>query len=79
MEGELVSNPLERNLRFYDFGKYTTGPGDANFAFEKIADLWQEEITAGLNSDDGGETESLEGNDSSELEEMDIETETSGK
>jgi hypothetical protein len=46
MEGALVSNPSERNLRFYDFGKHATAPGDANFAFEKIADLWQEEITA---------------------------------
>ena len=69
MEGALVSNPLERNLGFYDFGKYTTAPGDANFAFEKIADLWQEEITADLNSDDEAEVESLEGNDN-EVDEM---------
>ena len=75
MDGALVSNPLERNLGFYDFGKYTTAPGDANFAFEKIADLWQEEITADLNSDDEGEVESLEGSDS-DVDEMDIDIET---
>jgi hypothetical protein len=39
-----VSNPLERNLGFYDFRKCTTAPGDATFAFEKIADLWQEKL-----------------------------------
>ena len=74
MEGALVSNPLERNLGFYDFGKYTTAPGDANFAFEKIADLWNEEITADLNSDDEGEAESLEGKNSKLEEVEDIET-----
>ena len=75
MEGALVSNLLERILGFYDFGRYTKAPRDANFAFEKIADLWHEEITADLNPDNERETQSLEGN-ASELEEMDIETET---
>jgi hypothetical protein len=69
MEGELVSNPLERNLGFYDFGKYTMAPGDAEFAFDKIGDLWNEEIQAESNSDDEAEVESLEGSDS-EQEEM---------
>ena len=54
IEGALISNPLERNLGSYDFGKYTTAPGDANFALEKIADLWNEEIAADLDSDDEG-------------------------
>jgi len=48
----LVSNPLERYLGFYDFGSYTTAPGDANVAVEKIADPGHEEITADLNSDE---------------------------
>jgi hypothetical protein len=39
MGGELVSNPLERNLGFYDFGRHTTAPGDADYAFEKMNDL----------------------------------------
>ena len=34
-QGALVSNPFERNLGFYNLRKYTTAPGDANFAFEE--------------------------------------------
>jgi hypothetical protein len=75
MEGDLVSNPLERNLGFYDFGNYTTAPGDAEFAFEKIGDIWNEEIQADLNSDDEAEVESLEGSDSERGEPEGIETE----
>jgi hypothetical protein len=26
IEGALLSNPLERNLGFYDYGKHTTAP-----------------------------------------------------
>jgi hypothetical protein len=64
MEGALVSNPLERNLGFYDFGRYTKAPGDADFAFEKVNDLWNEEIHAELNSDDEAAEDSMEDNDS---------------
>ncbi len=64
MGGELVSNPLERNLGFYDFGRYTTAPGDADYAFEKMNDLWDEEIE-GDDSDD-------ESNSDAEDDEMDI-------
>jgi hypothetical protein len=64
MEGDLVSNPLEKNLGFYDFGKYTAAAGDADFAFEKINELWDEEIRAEMNSDDEAEVQSLEGSDS---------------
>jgi hypothetical protein len=42
-------------------------PGNAEFAFEKINDLWDEEIQADLNSDDEAEAQSIEGSDS-ELE-----------
>ena len=78
MEGALVSNPLERNLGFYDFGRYTKAPGDADFAFEKINDLWNEEIQADLNSDDEAEEESTDGNDS-ELEQTETPAEESKK
>jgi hypothetical protein len=67
MEGDLVSNLLKSNLGFYDFGKYTTAPGDAEYSFEKINELWDEELQAELNSDD----EAYEGrSEDSELEEM---------
>jgi hypothetical protein len=52
MEGELVSNPLERNLGFCCFGKCTTAPNNAERAFIKINDTWNEEARAELNSDD---------------------------
>jgi hypothetical protein len=71
MEGDLVSNPLEQNLGFFEFGKYTTAPGDADYAFEKINDLWNEEIQSELNSED--EAESLESRDGETEESNDME------
>jgi hypothetical protein len=52
MEGELVSNPLERNLGFYDFGRYTKAADDTGFAFEKMNDIWNKELETELNSED---------------------------
>jgi HPt (histidine-containing phosphotransfer) domain-containing protein len=64
MEGELVSNPFERNLGFHDFRKCTMAPGDVCFAFDdKIGDLLNKEIQADLNSEDKAELESLKESD----------------
>jgi hypothetical protein len=52
MEGERASNPLEQNLGFYDFGKQTAAPDNAEHAFIKINNMWNEETQANLNSDD---------------------------
>jgi hypothetical protein len=52
MEGELVSNPLERNLGFCCFGKRTTAPNNAKRTFMTINDMWNEEAQAELSSDD---------------------------
>jgi hypothetical protein len=52
MEGQLASNPLEKNLGFFDFGKYTKAPDDAEFAFVKINEMWNEPIEAGINSEE---------------------------
>ena len=41
--GDLVSNPMERKLGFYDFGRYTKAPDDAYYAFEKLNESWDEE------------------------------------
>jgi hypothetical protein len=70
MEGQLAANPLEKNLGFFDFGKYTKAPDDADFAFVKINEMWNEPIEAGLNSEpeDDSDTEEEtndEGSDSS--------------
>jgi hypothetical protein len=67
MDGELVSNPLEHNLGFYDFGRYTKAAEDADYAFVKLNNMWDEEIQAELNSDDEAENESTEASNS-ELE-----------
>jgi hypothetical protein len=45
MGGDFASNPLDRNLGFYDFGRCTTAPGDANHAFEKTHNLWDQELS----------------------------------
>jgi hypothetical protein len=48
MEGELANNPLEKNLGFFDFGKYTIAPEDAAFAFVKVSNMWNKPIQARL-------------------------------
>jgi outer membrane biosynthesis protein TonB len=52
MEGQLAHNPLERNLGFFDFGKYTQAPEDEDFAFVKLNEMWNEPIDARLDSED---------------------------
>ena len=44
LEGPLVQNPLEQNLGLEFFGKYIRAPEEANFAFDKIEDLWDIEV-----------------------------------
>jgi hypothetical protein len=53
-------------------------PGDASFAFDKIGNLWNEEIQADLNSDDKAELGSLEGSDM-EQEDAPEEMKTDGR
>jgi hypothetical protein len=53
MDGELTNNPLEKNLGFFDFGKYTLAPEEATFAFVKInEDMWNKPIQARMDSED---------------------------
>jgi hypothetical protein len=52
MDGELANNPLEKNLGFFDFGKYTLAPDDAAFAFIKINEMWNEPIQAVMDSEE---------------------------
>jgi hypothetical protein len=55
LDGPLADNPLEKNLGFFDFGKYTLAPDDANFAYVKVNEMWNEPIEAQMNSDDDTE------------------------
>ena len=54
-------------MGFYDFCRYTKAPADTNYAFEKVNDLWNEEIIAQLNSEDDNSE------DDSETTDQDIE------
>jgi hypothetical protein len=60
MKGQLANNPLEKNLGFFDFGKYTLAPEDAAFAFVKINDMWNEPIQAVMNSEEENSEDELE-------------------
>jgi hypothetical protein len=48
----LADNPLEKNLGFFDFGKYSLAPDDAKFAYVKINEMWNEPIEAQMNSEE---------------------------
>jgi len=43
LESPFVPNPLEKYLRIHRFGKYKR-TDDANFAYDRVKDMWQEEI-----------------------------------
>jgi hypothetical protein len=60
MEGPLANNPLERNLGFFDFGKYTIAPDSEDFAFVKVNEMWDEPIDANLDSEEESEDEAIE-------------------
>ena len=44
LECPLVRNPLEQNLGFHRYGKYVKTPGEKDFVFDKIEDLWAVEL-----------------------------------
>ena len=54
MGSDLVSNPLGRNLiGYYNFRRYNTkAPDDADYAFEKLNDLCDEEIQSDESDED---------------------------
>jgi hypothetical protein len=44
MKEPLVHNPLEKNLGFFDFGKFTRANPESDHAFDKITALWNDEV-----------------------------------
>jgi ribosomal protein L21E len=40
LDQDLVNNPLEQSLGFFEFGKYVKANPGADFAFDKVEDLW---------------------------------------
>jgi len=74
MKEPLVHNPLEKNLGFFDFGRFTRANPDCDHAFEKIAALWNDEVE---NSDSSEEEDDEEGNSIPDyLEPGDVSTKT---
>ena len=55
----LVSNPLEHNLGFYEYGKYVKAPDGANFAYDKVEDLWSIDISSD-NEEDKDDTSPID-------------------
>ena len=55
----MIDNPLEQTMGIFEHGRYKHAPADSPFAFEKIEDLWQEEIESDSsnseNDDEDGE------------------------
>ena len=52
MKEPLVRNLLEKNLGFFDFGKFTRANPKSNHAFNKIAALWNDEVENSNSSND---------------------------
>jgi hypothetical protein len=44
LERPLVHNPLEQALGFHQYGKYVRTPSDTEFAYDRIEDMWQDEV-----------------------------------
>ena len=51
----LSHSPLEQQLGLVDFGRYATTAADADNAFEKIRDIWEDEDEPEVDSSDDKE------------------------
>jgi hypothetical protein len=60
LEAPLIHNPLEKNLGFFEFGKYTKAAQDGDFAFEKVNQLWNEEVETDDSEEENTEAEESE-------------------
>jgi chemotaxis protein histidine kinase CheA len=61
MKGDIVHNPLEQNLGLIDLGSYHQADPNAPYAFERVNQIWQEDIdTEESEAEDDDETSSDE-------------------
>jgi len=74
MKEPLVHNPLEKNLGFFDFGKFTRANPESDHAFDKIAALWNDEVENSDSSDDDDTDKDDTTTDYREPEEVEEET-----
>jgi hypothetical protein len=61
LENELIRNPLEQNLGFFDFGRFHKAAANADHAFVRVNEMWDEEVETD-SSDSSEEEETTETN-----------------
>ncbi len=52
LDQDLVNNPLEQSLGMFQYGKYIQASPDANFAYDKVEDLWSIDIDSDDDADE---------------------------
>jgi hypothetical protein len=52
MDQDLVNNPLEQNLGFFDFGKYHKAADAADYAFVRVNEMWDEPLAPDTSDDE---------------------------
>ena len=52
LDTPLTHNPLEQSLGFHQYGKYVRAPKEAQFAFDRIEDLWSIDLDPDSDDDD---------------------------
>jgi hypothetical protein len=52
MDQDLVNNPLEQNLGFFDFGKYHKAANDVDYAFVRVNEMWDEPLAPDTSDDE---------------------------
>jgi ribosomal protein L21E len=52
LDQDLVNNPLEQSLGFFEFGKYVKAAPGADFAYDKVEDLWSINVESDEESDE---------------------------
>ena len=55
LEKPLVHNPLEQALGFYQYGRYVQAPSEADFAFDRVEDLWDIDLASDSESESENE------------------------
>jgi hypothetical protein len=52
MDQDLVNNPLEQNLGFFDFGKYHKAAANTDYAFVRVNEMWDEPLDPDTSDDE---------------------------
>jgi hypothetical protein len=63
MDQDLVNNPLEQNLGFFDFGRYHKAADEADYAFVRVNEMWNEPLDPDTSDDEDEDTNPAEPED----------------